>query len=132
MENEKIRLEVYERLSAGWREEWEKISDKHQNLILAVFPELEFQVRDYKEPDKLYTIAIKMTRKSGLMDTAICGKCDGTGKLPHFSHVAQGTCFRCGGSGFAGSVRVTKKLINQLYDMQVSGKMDELKFSKVV
>jgi len=28
-----------------------------------------------------------------------CPHCDGTGKLPHYSHIANGDCFACGGTG---------------------------------
>jgi hypothetical protein len=28
-----------------------------------------------------------------------CGNCDGRGKLSHFSHVSEGVCFACKGSG---------------------------------
>lgn len=28
-----------------------------------------------------------------------CGRCDGKGLLPHYSHVANGTCFACQGTG---------------------------------
>lgn len=31
-----------------------------------------------------------------------CGKCYGSGHLPHFRHVAGGNCFDCGGSGLRG------------------------------
>ena len=31
--------------------------------------------------------------------TVTCPFCGGTGKLPHFSHVANGDCFACGASG---------------------------------
>ena len=29
----------------------------------------------------------------------ICPKCDGSGKLNHFRHVANGECFKCFGTG---------------------------------
>lgn len=32
-------------------------------------------------------------------ETATCPNCDGTGKLPHYSHIANGDCFACGGTG---------------------------------
>lgn len=28
-----------------------------------------------------------------------CGKCDGTGKIHEYGHIAQGICFECGGAG---------------------------------
>jgi len=31
--------------------------------------------------------------------TGTCGKCDGTGRLGHYGHIANGVCFDCGGSG---------------------------------
>ena len=31
--------------------------------------------------------------------TCVCPKCNGTGKLPHHSHIANGDCFACGGTG---------------------------------
>jgi hypothetical protein len=30
---------------------------------------------------------------------ALCWKCDGKGNLPHFSHIENGRCFACQGSG---------------------------------
>lgn len=33
------------------------------------------------------------------MTTMTCPRCDGTGKIPEFGHVASGVCFRCCGSG---------------------------------
>lgn len=33
------------------------------------------------------------------LTTCDCPNCDGTGKLPHYSHIANGTCFACGGTG---------------------------------
>ena len=32
-------------------------------------------------------------------ETVTCPNCDGTGRLPHYSHIANGTCFACGGTG---------------------------------
>lgn len=31
--------------------------------------------------------------------TCACPNCGGTGKLPHYSHIANGDCFACGGTG---------------------------------
>ncbi len=31
--------------------------------------------------------------------TTICSKCGGFGKLRHYSHIAEGVCFACSGSG---------------------------------
>jgi RecJ-like exonuclease len=31
--------------------------------------------------------------------TCVCPNCDGKGKLPHYSHIANGDCFACGGTG---------------------------------
>ena len=31
--------------------------------------------------------------------TCTCLNCDGTGKLPHYSHIANGDCFACGATG---------------------------------
>jgi hypothetical protein len=31
--------------------------------------------------------------------TCTCPFCGGSGKLPHFSHIANGDCFACGASG---------------------------------
>lgn len=28
-----------------------------------------------------------------------CWKCNGTGHLPHYAHIANGACFACGGTG---------------------------------
>lgn len=28
-----------------------------------------------------------------------CSKCDGTGRLPHYGHIANGVCFECSGTG---------------------------------
>jgi hypothetical protein len=36
---------------------------------------------------------------TAINETATCPNCGGTGKLPHFSHVANGDCFACGGTG---------------------------------
>lgn len=33
------------------------------------------------------------------LETCTCPHCDGTGKLPHYSHIANGDCFACGGTG---------------------------------
>lgn len=33
------------------------------------------------------------------VETCTCPNCDGTGKLPHYSHIANGDCFACGGTG---------------------------------
>jgi hypothetical protein len=33
------------------------------------------------------------------IDHCTCPNCDGTGKLPHYSHIANGDCFACGGTG---------------------------------
>jgi len=35
-----------------------------------------------------------------------CGKCSGTGELPHFKHIKGGLCFDCNGRG---KNQVTKK-----------------------
>ena len=32
-------------------------------------------------------------------ETCTCPKCDGKGKLAGFSHIANGDCFMCGGTG---------------------------------
>lgn len=32
-------------------------------------------------------------------ETATCPVCNGSGKLPHFSHIANGDCFACSGAG---------------------------------
>jgi len=32
-------------------------------------------------------------------ETVTCPNCDGTGKIPHYSHIANGACFACGGTG---------------------------------
>ena len=34
-----------------------------------------------------------------LRETCECPKCSGTGTLPEFSHIADGTCFMCSGTG---------------------------------
>jgi hypothetical protein len=34
-----------------------------------------------------------------LSATCTCPACGGSGKLPHYSHIANGDCFACGGSG---------------------------------
>jgi len=34
-----------------------------------------------------------------LTATCTCPACGGTGKLPHYSHVANGDCFACGATG---------------------------------
>lgn len=34
-----------------------------------------------------------------MANTCTCPNCDGTGKLPHYSHIANGDCFACGGTG---------------------------------
>lgn len=31
--------------------------------------------------------------------TCTCPSCGGSGKLPHFSHIQNGDCFACGGTG---------------------------------
>jgi hypothetical protein len=31
--------------------------------------------------------------------TCTCLNCNGTGKLPHYSHIANGDCFACGATG---------------------------------
>jgi hypothetical protein len=31
--------------------------------------------------------------------TCECPNCNGTGRLPHFSHIANGDCFACGATG---------------------------------
>jgi hypothetical protein len=31
--------------------------------------------------------------------TCTCPACGGSGKLPHYSHIANGDCFACGGTG---------------------------------
>ncbi len=33
------------------------------------------------------------------VSTCTCPKCGGSGKLPHYSHIANGDCFACGGTG---------------------------------
>lgn len=33
------------------------------------------------------------------LDPDACGKCDGTGRISAFSHIHEGLCFACGGSG---------------------------------
>ena len=30
---------------------------------------------------------------------SICNRCSGTGRIPNFSHIKGGECFRCHGSG---------------------------------
>lgn len=35
--------------------------------------------------------------------TLTCPKCDGSGSIPGYAHVAQGVCFCCGGSGVVRS-----------------------------
>ena len=32
-------------------------------------------------------------------ETATCPNCGGSGKLPHYGHIANGDCFACGGTG---------------------------------
>lgn len=36
---------------------------------------------------------------SSFTTTCACPNCDGTGKLPHYSHIANGDCFACNGTG---------------------------------
>ena len=31
--------------------------------------------------------------------SATCDRCDGTGRVPHYGHIANGICFQCQGSG---------------------------------
>lgn len=42
-----------------------------------------------------------MTTKLRLSDKVAvdCSRCNGQGNFKHFSHVAEGDCFKCGGSG---------------------------------
>ena len=60
-------------------------------------------------PTPAMTTAI-LTASDALAAAVTCPFCSGSGKLPHFSHVANGDCFACGASGelrdltaFAGS-----------------------------
>lgn len=39
-----------------------------------------------------------------------CSRCQGTGYLPHFSHVANGVCFMCGGDGLVHQKRSVSKV----------------------
>jgi hypothetical protein len=40
-----------------------------------------------------------LTATDSLAASVTCPFCGGSGKLPHFSHVANGDCFACGASG---------------------------------
>ena len=40
-----------------------------------------------------------LTATDALTAFVTCPFCSGSGKLPHFSHVANGDCFACGASG---------------------------------
>ena len=40
-----------------------------------------------------------LTATDALAAAVICPFCGGSGKLPHFSHVANGDCFACGATG---------------------------------
>lgn len=43
--------------------------------------------------------AATLTATDALTASVTCPFCSGSGKLPHFSHVANGDCFACGASG---------------------------------
>ena len=49
-----------------------------------------------------------------------CCTCDGTGKLSHFNHIADGVCFACNGTGIISSD--TKTHTNDYDQMMTSGK----------
>ncbi len=38
-----------------------------------------------------------------------CGRCDGAGVIPHFSHVMAGVCFRCNGAGFTTTTTAARE-----------------------
>ena len=40
-----------------------------------------------------------LTAPDALAAAVTCPFCGGSGKLPHFSHIANGDCFACGASG---------------------------------
>jgi hypothetical protein len=44
---------------------------------------------------------MKMTTSTSTHSNMTCGKCNGSGHLPHYNHIQAGRCFRCGGSGKA-------------------------------
>lgn len=49
-------------------------------------------------PIETMTTAI-LTASDALAAAVTCPFCSGSGKLPHFSHIANGDCFACGASG---------------------------------
>lgn len=50
------------------------------------------------------------------MGRFVCQKCNGTGKVEHFSHIASGECFACGGTGRYRMTADAKAKIGQLAD----------------
>lgn len=48
----------------------------------------------------------------------VCTKCEGTGKLKHFSHVDNGICFKCGGSGKGNRVKIKKQTLKEIEDFK--------------
>ena len=57
--------------------------------------------------------------------TATCSKCDGTGRLPHYGHIANGVCFECGGTGKVSySVRTDGTAKTSLVVWKREGKFD--------
>ena len=54
------------------------------------------------DADVAAEITAHNARLAALADAArklICPKCNGSGVLHHYRHIANGQCFRCGGSG---------------------------------
>jgi len=46
-----------------------------------------------------------VTAKTGVKELVECSKCNGTGGIPSFNHVAEGVCFQCAGAGKTYSYR---------------------------
>jgi DnaJ-class molecular chaperone len=47
----------------------------------------------------------RLTPAARAMPALQCGKCDGSGKIRAFSHIENGSCFQCGGTGVIRSRR---------------------------
>lgn len=47
-----------------------------------------------------YSTEAQLARKAEVMSrNTVCSRCNGTGRIACYNHVAQGVCFKCGGTG---------------------------------
>lgn len=63
----------------------------------------EMVLEMHGEPTKVEEKVLKAKTKRKFSYAGPCAKCDGTGEIPEFSHVDDGKCFSCNGTGLGKS-----------------------------